>query len=475
MTDSTQQPKSRRSRTVIFVVAAFVIGFAALIGISALLVNINTRKQEAVAPTVKIVDVQDGETDPAVWGQNYPHEYSRFMLMEDDTVPTAYGGSQQYDKLARYPAMKRLWNGYAFAVDFNEERSHFYSLIDQKETQRQVVVKQPGACANCHSGDAPNLIKSMGWEAFNKGPYEAITDTLHSAITCNDCHDPATMALRITRPAFINAMEKRGIDVTKATRQEMRSYICGQCHVEYYFLGDNKILTFPWEKGLNIDNINEYYDEYGFKDWAHKETGAPMLKMQHPEFELNSTGVHAQSGVACADCHMPYIREGALKVSDHWVRSPLTNVANACQPCHKLDEEQLKERILTIQNRTAKQLRETETAIIALIDAINAAKLAGATDADLKEAWDFQRKANMRWDFISSENSTGFHSPQEAARVLGDALNFARMGQISAERLTANLTGKPATDPLLQINTDAVIGTTPAKVQEQILPTEQPK
>ncbi|NTU63000.1 MAG: ammonia-forming cytochrome c nitrite reductase subunit c552 [Chloroflexi bacterium] len=475
MTDSTQQPKPRRSRSVIFVVAAFVIGFALIIGISALLMNINTRKQEATAPVVKIVDIQDGETDPAVWGQNYPHEYSRFMLMEDDTVPTAFGGSQQYDKLVRFPAMKRLWNGYAFAVDFNEERSHFYSLIDQKETQRQVVVKQPGACANCHSGDAPNLIKSMGWEAFNHTPYQEISSTLHSGITCNDCHDPATMALRITRPAFINAMEKRGIDVTKATRQEMRSYVCGQCHVEYYFLGDNKLLTFPWEKGLNIDKINEYYDEYGFKDWTHKETGAPMLKMQHPEFELYSTSIHNQSGVACADCHMPYIREGALKVSDHWIRSPLTNVANACQSCHKLDEAKLTERIVTIQTRTATQLRETETAIIAAIDAINAAKAAGAKDEDLKEAWDFQRKANMRWDFISSENSTGFHSPQEAARVLGDALNFARMAQISAERLTMKLTGQPGTDPLLQINADEVIGTTPAEVEKQIAPTEQPK
>ena len=249
--------------------------------------------------------------------------------------------------------------------------------------------------------------------------------------------------------------------------------MCGQCHVEYYFQGDNKILTFPWEKGLNIDNINAYYDAYGFKDWTHKETGAPMLKMQHPEFELYSTGVHAQSGVACADCHMPYIREGATKISDHWVRSPLTNVAAACQSCHKLDEDQLKERILTIQTRTAKQLRETETAIIALIDAINAAKVAGATDADLKEARDFQRKANMRWDFISSENSTGFHSPQEAARVLGDALNFARMGQLSAERVTAKLTGKPGTDPLLQINAPAVIGTAPISVTDRISPTGQ--
>jgi nitrite reductase (cytochrome c-552) len=446
---ATQAPKARRPWLLI---AAFVIGVVLLIGVGALLVNINTRKNEAAVSPARIVEIKDGETDPAVWGQNFPQEYDRFMMMQSDNVPTAYGGSQKYSKLDRYPAMKRLWNGYAFAVDFNEERSHFYSLIDQKATQRQVVVKQPGACANCHSGDAPALIKSMGWEAFNHTPYAEISSTLHSGITCNDCHDPQTMALRITRPAFINAMAKRGIDVTKATRQEMRSYVCGQCHVEYYFQGDNKLLTFPWEEGLNIDNINDYYDEYGFKDWTHKETGAPMLKMQHPEFELYSQGLHAQSGVACADCHMPYIREGSTKISDHWVRSPLTNVNNACQSCHKQDEATLTNRILTIQNRTAGQLREAETAIIALIDAVKAAKAAGATDDQLKEAWDFQRKANMRWDFISSENSTGFHAPQEAARVLGDALNYARMGQLSAERLAMGLTGKPGTDPLLTIS-----------------------
>lgn len=452
---ATQAPKARRPWLLI---AAFVLGVALLFAVGALLVNINTRKNEAAVSPARIVEIKDGETDPAVWGQNFPQQYDRFMMTKDDTVPTLYGGSQLYDKLARFPAMKRLWNGYAFSVDFNEERGHFYTLIDQKETQRQVVVKQPGACANCHSGDTPNLIKSMGWEAFNKGPYAAITDTLHAAVTCNDCHDPQTMALRLTRPGLINALEKRGIDWTQAGRQEMRSLVCAQCHVEYYFLGDNKILTFPWEKGLNIDNINEYYDEYGFKDWAHKETGAPMLKMQHPEYELYSQGLHAQSGVACADCHMPYIREGATKISDHWVRSPLANVSASCQTCHKQDEAKLKDRIITIQQRTATSLRQTETAIIALIDAINAAKAAGATDEQLKEAWDFQRKANMRWDFISSENSTGFHAPQEAARVLGDAQNYARMGQLAAERLTMSLTGKPAADPLLKIS-PAVTGT----------------
>ena len=454
----TPTPAPRRGRTFGLVVGAFVIGAVALVGIAALLLNIATRKVEADTTYVKVVEIDDGETDASKWGLNFPLEYSRFVMTEDDTVRTTYGGSERYDKLARFPAMQRLWAGYAFSVEFNEDRSHHYSLVDQLETERQEVVKQPGACANCHAGDAPNLIASMGWEAFNKGPYKDISADLHSAITCNDCHDPDTMALRITRPAFAQAMEKRGIDLAKATRQEMRSYVCGQCHVEYYFEGENKLLTFPWEKGLGIDEINAYYDEYGFKDWEHKDTGAPMVKIQHPEFELYSTSVHSSSGVACADCHMPYIREGAMKVSDHWIRTPMNNVAAACQSCHKLDEAQLAQRIVTIQERTAGQLRETETAIIAAIDAIAAAKAAGATDDQLREARDYQRKANLRWDFISSENSTGFHSPQEAARVLGDGTNFARLAQLSAERAIVARTGSGATYPLVPLDEAAVIG-----------------
>jgi len=155
---------------------------------------------------------------------------------------------------------------------------------------------------------------------------------------------------------------------------------------------------------------------------------------------------------------MPYIREGALKVSDHWIRSPMQNVNASCQTCHKQDEATLVERIVTIQDRTAGQLRETETAIIAAIDAINAAKAAGATDDGLKEARDFQRKANIRWDFISSENSTGFHSPQEASRVLADAVNFARMAQLSAERLSAGATGQASQYPLVPLDAAGVIG-----------------
>jgi nitrite reductase (cytochrome c-552) len=240
------------------------------------------------------------------------------------------------------------------------------------------------------------------------------------------------MALTITRPAFIYAMEKRGIDVTQASRQELRTYVCAQCHVEYYFAGANKVLTFPWEKGLSIDNISDYYTEIGFKDWDHKESGAPMIKIQHPEFEMYSSGLHAASGVACADCHMPYVRSGGVKVSDHWLRSPLTNVASACQTCHRFDEATLVQRVNTIQARTAELLRQSEEANLAAIDEIMAAMAAGATDEELVEARNLHREAQLRWDFVSSENSTGFHSPQESARILADSLDMARQAQLKA-------------------------------------------
>jgi nitrite reductase (cytochrome c-552) len=337
-------------------------------------------KAEQVKYPLKVVTIAANELDPAVWGQNFPREYDTFMKTKDDTISTPYGGSVPFSKLDKYPILKRVWAGYAFSVEYNKARGHYYALEDQKKTKRQDFVKQPGACANCHSAEAPQLIEQMGWEKFNSTPYKEISSTLHTSTSCADCHDPETMELRITRPAFKNAMAERGIDLSKATRQEMRTYVCAQCHVEYYFKGDQKILTFPWDKGLRIDDIIAYYDEQGFKDWTHGETGAPMLKAQHPEFETFSTSVHYASGVACADCHMPYIRDGAVKVSDHWLRSPLTNVNQACGTCHKQDEQTLKNRIAVIQNNTAELLRSTELALGDAMDAIKAAMAAGAID-----------------------------------------------------------------------------------------------
>lgn len=424
------------ARNIVWLVAAFVVGALVMAGLAALLVSIQGHKNEAAEYPLRVVQIADNELDPAVWGKNFPREYDSFKKTEDTTISTTYGGSIKYSKLEKDPKLVRLYAGYPFSVDYNKARGHYYALIDQKATKRQEVAAQPGACANCHAAEAPQLIVQLGWENFNHTPYKQIQDQLHIGTSCADCHDSKTMDLRVTRPAFINAMKARGIDVNQATRQEMRTYVCGQCHVEYYFAGDNKILTFPWTKGLEIENIEKYYDEISFKDWVHKDSGAPMLKMQHPEFEMWSSGIHAKSGVSCADCHMPYVREGAIKVSDHWVRSPLTDISRACQPCHRQSEAELKQRVLDIQNKTHDLIDKTETAMGDGIDVIAAAQQSGATDADLAKARDLHRKASMRWDFVSSENSMGFHSPQEAARILAEAINYARQAQVAALQVT---------------------------------------
>jgi nitrite reductase (cytochrome c-552) len=420
--------------SAIFVGAALIIAAIAL-----LLVDIQAKKNEAKLYPLQLLHIPEDELDPAVWGTNFPRQHDSFLKTADSTIETKYGGSVPYNKLEANPSLVRLWTGYAFSIDFNEERGHQYALTDQKDTQRVKVVSQPGACANCHAAEAPRLIAELGWEQFNRTPYNELQDQLHLGTSCADCHDPDTMELRITRPAFEHAMEARGIDLDKVTRQEMRAYVCAQCHVEYYFLGEDKVLTFPWTQGLNIENIEAYYDAYGFKDWTHKESGAPMIKIQHPEFELWSTGIHAKSGVTCADCHMPYVREGAVKVSDHWVRSPLVNLNKSCQVCHMQTKEELRERVLTIQDRTAELLRRAEEAILDAIDAIAAAKAAGVNDADLEEARYLHRRASIRWDFVSSENSTGFHSPQEAARLLATAIDYARQAELSASQVLSQI------------------------------------
>lgn len=422
--------------STILLVIAFLVGMGIMAGLAALLVNIQQRKAEGLEYPLRVVPIAANELDPAVWGQNFPRQYDSFLRTQDDTLETPYGGSVPYSKLERYPAMIRIWAGYAFSKDHNEERGHFYTTIDQKNTLRVQLVKQPGACINCHAAEAPQLIAEMGWDTFNRTPYNELKDQLHIGSSCADCHDPETMALRITRPALSNALEAQGVNIDQLSRQEMRTYVCAQCHVEYYFLGDDKVVTYPWSQGLTVDDIEAHYDTYGFVDWTHAETNAPMIKIQHPEYELWSTSLHAQSGVSCADCHMPYVREGAVKVSDHWLRSPLENVNQACQTCHRQDEEMLRGQITTIQDRTAELLRLSEAALLDAIDAVVAAREAGATDEQLAEALELHRRASLRWDFVSSENSTGFHSPQEAARILGMAIDFARQAQLAAERVT---------------------------------------
>jgi len=353
-------------------------------------------------------------------------------------------------------------------------------LHDQRETDRVKLRKQPGACLNCHASNvlefrtagvkngAPGALADpllsehgqaqllKGFEVISKMPYGEATQLVSHPVTCLDCHDPKTTALRITKPAFTEGIRalamsedpvphlpsveqwrkgsrERPYDPNvDASRQELRSMSCAQCHVEYYFKGEGKVLTFPWHKGLKAEQIEDYYNDVGWNDWTHTTAKTGVIKAQHPEFELWSQGIHARAGVSCADCHMPYTREGAVKVSDHQIRSPLLNVARACQTCHNYPESEIQSRVATIQDRTKKLMDRAEIATVAAIQAIEAAIGRGAGDADLKDARSLHRKAQWRTDYVNAENSMGFHAPQEAARILGEAIDYARQAEMAA-------------------------------------------
>lgn len=413
---------------------------------TALLFNVRDRKDEAKQVAFELATLTEDSIDPVEWGKTFPRQYDGYKRTVD-TVRTRYGGSDGFQRLEAEPVYKRIFAGYAFALDYREDRGHAFSLLDQDNTLRVKERKQPGACLHCHAsvinayrkvGDGDVM---KGFEEVSAMPFAEARKLVEHPVVCIDCHNPKTMDLRITRPGFLNGIKafmkkEKGIDNydpnTMATRQEMRSYVCGQCHVEYYFKGDKKTVTYPWANGVKVEEIEQYYDDIEFKDWTHAETGAPVIKAQHPEFEMWQQGIHGRSGVACADCHMPYKREGAVKVSDHHVRSPVLNIARSCQTCHPQPENELQARVNDIQDRTRKLMTRSEEALVELYDEIIKARSRGVSDKALDKALKMQRKAQFRVDFVAAENSMGFHAPQEAARILGEAIDYARQGQLSA-------------------------------------------
>ncbi len=464
-----------RLKSRLLFLTAYLLGIAGAIAISALLMNIQQRKAEAARPFVRLVEVGEDVTDPAVWGRNWPKQYDQYRRTALSTR-TRFGGngggeSLPPQKSEHYPWLTTLYQGYAFAIDYRERRGHAYMLVDQENTQRHQV-PQSGSCLHCHAAVMP-VYRALGdgdamagFEASHTMSYQEINTQLHELghahpVTCADCHDPDSMQLRVTRPGFLRGIQALAasdapvphlpsIDLwrkggrkalydpnTDATRGEMRSYVCGQCHVEYY-CATKMPLTFPWGEGLSVENLESFWhntrfpDGSEFYDYIHKLTGAPMLKAQHPEFEVWSQGTHARAGVSCADCHMPYMRDGATKISDHWVRSPLLNVNRSCQVCHAVDESELLERVATLQDRNHELLQNAGYAVEDLIHAIAKAREEGASDDQLRAARAKHTQAQWYLDFISSENSMGFHAPQESARILANAANLARQGQILA-------------------------------------------
>jgi len=410
--------------------------------------SIMERRAEAIFAYTPIVGFESWEPRSEIWGQNFPKEYDTWRNTADTSFKTKHGGNALVDALEAYPQFVILWAGYAFARDYNQPRGHFYAVTDVYNTLRVGSPMdgkqsfQPNTCWTCKSSDVPRVMAEIGIEEFYSGTWETRGTEIVNSIGCADCHDANTMNLTITRPALIEAFERRGKDISKASHQEMRSLVCAQCHVEYYFNKNNpnqvSYLTFPWDKGLSVEDMEDYFDNINFTDWVHTLSKAPMLKAQHPDYELYLTGIHAQRGLSCADCHMPYISEGGLKYTSHHIMSPLKNVNATCQVCHREDTQKLIESVYERQDKIYESRTILEKLLVKLHIEAKFAWDKGANENEMQEILKLIRKAQWRWDFVAASHGGSFHAPIESARILSNGIYMAQEARLSLSKLLAS-------------------------------------
>lgn len=422
------------------IVVVFLLGLLAS--------SIIERRAEAAFVNVPKTKITEFEPRNEVWGQNYPREFQSYYGTADTMFRSKYNGNTMIDMLEVDPRLVVLWAGYGFSKDYNQGRGHYYAVKDVQNTLRTGAPKSatdgpmPSTCMTCKSPDVPRLMNQKGVVQFYTGKWAELGPEVVNPIGCADCHDNETMNLTITRPALVEAFERMGKDIKKASHQEMRSLVCAQCHVEYYF--DKTVaeganyLKFPWDNGFSAEEMEKYYDNIEFSDWTHAISKAPMLKAQHPGYEVFLTGIHAQRGVSCADCHMPYKSEGGQKFTDHKMQSPLNNVANSCQVCHREETATLIANVYDRQDKIIENRDKLEELLVrAHIEAKKAWDL-GATEDQMKEVLMGIRHAQWRWDYAAASHGGSFHSPIELGRVISTGITIAQETRIKLARILAS-------------------------------------
>ena len=375
---------------------------------------------------------------------DYPREYETWSMTEDTSFVSKYNSSQEVDVLEQRPEMVILWAGYAFSRNYNTPRGHKHALEDMRKILRTGNPgidgdkdMQPATCWTCKGPDVPRMMRELGIGEFYHKRWSELGHEIHNTIGCSDCHDARTMDLKPARPALYEAWARAGRDVKKASHQEVRSLVCAQCHTEYYFDKETDYLNFPQNYGFTCEDAEKYYDEIGFYDYIHPLSGTPILKAQHPGYEIALQGIHGQRGVSCADCHMPYKQEGGVKYTDHHIMSPLANIDRTCQVCHRQDAEVLRE---NVYERQAKCTEVRDRAEKELAAAHIEAKFAidkGATETEMKPIQALIRKSQWRWDYAIASHGATFHAPQEVTRLLSHSVDYAQQARLAIYKVLA--------------------------------------
>jgi len=467
--------KSALTNWLLFIATMIIVFFLGLLASS--ITERRAEKDYVYKPEV-IVDQFDPRND--VWGRNYPREYETYEQTADTQFRSKYNGSAMIDMLAVDPRLVVLWAGYGFSKDYNQGRGHKYAIEDITNSLRTGAPTgpndgpMPATCWTCKSPDVPRVMNAEGVAEFYTGKWARLGPEIVNPIGCGDCHNSETMELQISRPVLVEALKRQGKDVESFTHNEMRSLVCAQCHVEYYF--DKKrpdakgaaYLTLPWDNGQTVEDMEAYYDNINFADWTHAISKAPMLKAQHPGYEVYSMGVHAERGVSCADCHMPFMSEGGQKFTDHHIQSPLNNVENSCQVCHREKTGQLMKDVFERQDKIIENRDKLEELIVrAHVEAGEAWKL-GATEEQMAAILQDIRHAQWRWDYAAASHGGSFHAPVEISRVIATGITTAQEARIKLARLLSSL-GMNEAIPYPDISTKA-------KAQKYIgLPVEKLK
>lgn len=379
------------------------------------------------------------------FAKDYPLEYETWAMTIDTTFQSKYNGSQERDILAMKPGIVINWAGYAFSREYNTPRGHRHCIEDLQKILRTGNPgiagdedMQPGTCWTCKSPDAPRLMREKGIDNYYSAKWSEWGPEVMNTVGCSDCHDARTMDLHPARPSLHEAFNRRGEDMHKMPHNEMRSLVCAQCHTEYYFQKDNnQYLVQPWDKGFTCEAAEEYYDSLGFYDYVHPLSKAKILKAQHPGYEMAKQGIHAQRGVSCADCHMPYMQKGGIKYTDHQVTSPLAKIDRTCQTCHRQDAETLRQNVYERQDKVYKYAAKVTDELAKAHIYAEFVWKQGATEAQMTKAMKDIRMSQWRWDYSLASHGAAFHAPQEVMRLLAGAMEYAKDAQMECTRIAA--------------------------------------
>lgn len=386
-----------------------------------------------------------------VFKAGYPDQYASWEATKESEEIT--------DAIGEDPNMVILWAGYGFSRAYNKARGHFYTIDDVRNILRTGAPKDENSgpmvmsCWSCKGPDVPRVIEERGEDGYFSGKWARLGAEITNPIGCSDCHNTQSEAfkkgepaLRIGRPYAKRAMETIGKPFEKQSRYDQQSQICGQCHVEYYFTGPTKAVKFPWDKGVSVEKMEEYYDSINFKDWTHGLSKAPMLKAQHPGYETWSMGIHGKNNVACVDCHMPKVTNKEGKVyTDHKVGNPFDRFEDTCAQCHTQDKATMQGIVKSRKDQVHEMKLRAEKQLVAAHFEAKAAWDAGATQEEMEPILMDIRHAQWRWDYAIASHGVHMHAPEVALKVLGSSIDLSADARTKLVRLLAK---KGITEPV---------------------------